>query len=459
MQSPHVYEKRHNGRNGQVNEVDDRTDLPVAYGAIQSGFGNLRDPVVIEQQSSRENFALWLLSSLPRSKRDIRRESTFKASKRGPILRALLQVYVHPMTVKRAIDDDSEGEDVTHSTKKIPRRSTRTRRKSGVSCDFSFSSPISSSSDATPSFETRSERTAARQTRREVSEESSDSEIIFVEAPIVVKKGKTVEKHFSEPITISGKALRPTVAFDTFWRFAAERKGIDDRRRAGLPAPWTKDEILQKYFFCNTFRVLDKGCQFLIKEVIEKGSQDPEEVVFRVILFNTFTKIETWELLARELGPLKWTTYNRMEYRKVLSRAVARGMALYTGAYIKPAPHFGESTNYANHLYLLETLMDSKLASRLLVAPYMADVYDCAAKVMGASTRRTSRIRPQKNLMLEKRYEIERIADDELVDGVRKFLVYWKGYPASDATWECESSLSHDAPGAVEDYLSKPMKR
>ncbi|CAA7262619.1 unnamed protein product [Cyclocybe aegerita] len=500
------------------------------------------------------------------------------------------------MPVKRSIDDYSEGEDTTYDTKRARRQSARTRRKSGISCDSSFPSPTSS--DTTPGFQTRSDCSAARQSLREDSEESSDSEIIFVEAPVLVKKGKTVEKHFSDSITISGKTLHPTVAFDTFWRFAAERKAIDDRRRAGLPAPWTKDIIMQKYFFCNTFRVLDKGCQFLIKEVIEKGSQDPEEVVFRVILFNTFTKIETWELLDRELGPLKWSTYNRAEYRKVLSRAVACGMTLYTGAYIKPAPHFGESTNYANHLCFLETLMDSKLASRLLVAPYMADVYEyiysfpsmgpfstyqlmlCLSytnvlnfnsndfvisgpgsisglkKIFGKSmdghrddlvfhqdvmryfvesqdfhfrrlglefsglgpkrlpmdladiehtlcevdkycraahpqlkgkrtnmhrlhqpssppkrhpavlpkawthpARRTPRIRPQKVLVLEKRYEIERIADDELVGGVRKFLVYWKGYPASDATWEFESSLVHDAPGAVKDYLSKPNKR
>lgn len=40
-----------------------------------------------------------------------------------------------------------------------------------------------------------------------------------------------------EPVTVQGVTLRPTVAFDTFWRFAAERQAIDDRRRAGEPAP------------------------------------------------------------------------------------------------------------------------------------------------------------------------------------------------------------------------------
>jgi len=38
-------------------------------------------------------------------------------------------------------------------------------------------------------------------------------------------------------IALKGVQLRPTVVFDTFWRFAAERKAIDDRRRAGLPQP------------------------------------------------------------------------------------------------------------------------------------------------------------------------------------------------------------------------------
>ena len=44
-------------------------------------------------------------------------------------------------------------------------------------------------------------------------------------------------KSFVASIKICGVRLRPTVAFDTFWRFAAERKAIDDRRRAGEPAP------------------------------------------------------------------------------------------------------------------------------------------------------------------------------------------------------------------------------
>jgi hypothetical protein len=41
----------------------------------------------------------------------------------------------------------------------------------------------------------------------------------------------------ADPIIVSGITLHPTLAFDTFWKVAAERKAVDDRRRAGEPAP------------------------------------------------------------------------------------------------------------------------------------------------------------------------------------------------------------------------------
>ncbi|GLB44616.1 putative chromo (CHRromatin Organisation MOdifier) domain containing protein [Lyophyllum shimeji] len=180
------------------------------------------------------------------------------------------------------------------------------------------------------------------------------------------------------PITIKGITLQPTVVFDTFWQFAAERKAIDDRRRAGMPQPWSDDPIFQKYRFCNTYRVLDKVSQYLIREVIEKGSQEPLEVVFRVILFNSFTKIETWELLLKEIGSLTWASYerDREKYRRVLGRAKQRGASLYTGAFQKPAPNLGEPDAHTNHLLLLETLLDHDLPGRFQTAKYMAEVYE-----------------------------------------------------------------------------------
>ncbi|TFK69766.1 hypothetical protein BDN72DRAFT_585116 [Pluteus cervinus] len=177
-------------------------------------------------------------------------------------------------------------------------------------------------------------------------------------------------------LTINGVLLKPSPVFNTFWKFAAERKAIDDRRRAGQEAPWTNDPILQKYFFCNTYRVLDKVTQYLIKEVIQKGPQDVTEVVYRIVLFNMFTKIETWELLTEALGTLTWKNYERRKYEDVLREAKRQGTTLYTGAFIKPAPKFGHTENYANHLCLLETWMENDLPWRLSQAAYLVEVYE-----------------------------------------------------------------------------------
>ncbi|KAF9477996.1 hypothetical protein BDN70DRAFT_836922 [Pholiota conissans] len=447
----------------------------------------------------------------------------------------------------------------------------------------------------------KNEMLAARPSPSKTRRDSSETSSTLTSLPSTEESiDDAVDVDFAQDassgsITICGIELRPSIAFDTFWRFSAERKAIDDRRRAGLPAPWTDDPILQKYFFCNTYRVLDKGCQFIIGEVIEKGSQDPEEVVFRVILFNLFTKIETWELLYQELGPLTWKDYNREKYAAVLAKALKDEITLYTGAFIKPAPHFGFRQNYLNHLCFLECLMENQLASRLLIAPYMADVYEhlisfpsmgpfstyqlmlCLSytkvlnfhendfvisgpgsisglnKIFGRAhmekgrshipqfdaevmkylaktqnihfhrlgldfsglgtkklpmsladiehtlcevdkycrvahsglkgkrtnisrnfsasnaksygppiipkawshpARRLARIRPEKKLVVEKRYVVSRIGDHCDGPNGRQFFVFWEGYPDSDATWEFESSLKDDAPVIVAEYLS-----
>ena len=316
------------------------------------------------------------------------------------------------------------------------------------------------------------------------------------------------------------------------------------------------------------------------------------EVVFRVVLFNLFTKIETWELLVENLGPLTWTKYNRSSYVKVLSAAANGGMTLYTGAFIKPAPRFGYAENFRNHLCLLEVLMENDFPHKLLGAPYMADVFEYLVsfpsmgefsayqlmlslsytnvlnfhrddfvitgpgsisglkKLFGRSigscsqgfaievmrylantqnqhfkrlglafsglgpkklpmdvsdiehtlcevdkycrvahpqlkgkrtnitrsfepstlrslpkpifpsawshpSRKTPRIRPDKNLVIDKRYTIKAIKDHKKGPTGMLYLIYWDGYSAEDATWEPEELLLADAPVVLFEYKLK----
>jgi hypothetical protein len=47
---------------------------------------------------------------------------------------------------------------------------------------------------------------------------------------------------------------KPTVVYDTYWRFASERQEIFFRRWQGQGLPWTSDPILSEFKFTNAYR-------------------------------------------------------------------------------------------------------------------------------------------------------------------------------------------------------------
>ncbi|KAH7922467.1 hypothetical protein BV22DRAFT_1048890 [Leucogyrophana mollusca] len=138
---------------------------------------------------------------------------------------------------------------------------------------------------------------------------------------------------------------------------------------------WTDDSVLSTTRFCNVFRVLDRASQYLIREVIERGPQEPTEVIFRVVLFNTFTNIKTYELLRKGIQPLTWATYTRDKYEGLLRPLYESQISIYTGSYRKPAANMGYSENFMNHLVLLEDLME-ELPQQVANAKFLVDVYD-----------------------------------------------------------------------------------
>lgn len=170
--------------------------------------------------------------------------------------------------------------------------------------------------------------------------------------------------------------LEPTAVFKSYWRFAAERHRVYLNRLAGRPRPWTEDSIIADHRFTNAYRAADRVSQYLIRNVIYNGSQDIDEVVFRVLLFKFFNKIETWEMLISELGTPTWRDYDFAAYELPLKRARGSGTALYSAAYVVPPPNLGESTKYANHLRLIESMMGAGLADHVARAQRYSDVYE-----------------------------------------------------------------------------------
>lgn len=173
--------------------------------------------------------------------------------------------------------------------------------------------------------------------------------------------------------------LKPSPVYDTYWRFAAERQEVFFNRFERKPPPWTDDPILLDYKFTNAYRASDRVSQFLIRRVIyrEDLPSDPGEVFFRTLLFKTFNRIGTWELLEHSLGEISYAGYSFSRYDQVLTRAMNHGGKIYSAAYIMPdAGSLGHDRKHRNHLSLLEHMMDTQLAARLVSASSMQRAFD-----------------------------------------------------------------------------------
>ena len=181
----------------------------------------------------------------------------------------------------------------------------------------------------------------------------------------------------SDSIAIAGRHLRPTPVFDTYWHFAARRQRVYLSRLYDEPPPWSDDPILREYRFTNVFRAADRVSQYLLRRVIyhENAPSEPEDVIFRVLLFKLFNKITTWKHLERELGEISWADYDFARYGRALAAAAESG-PIYAAAYVMPPPRLGETRKYLNHLRLLEHMMRDGLSGSIAFAESTEDVYN-----------------------------------------------------------------------------------
>jgi thymidylate kinase len=172
---------------------------------------------------------------------------------------------------------------------------------------------------------------------------------------------------------------KPTRVFDTYWRFAAERQDTFFRRLSGSAPPWTSDPIILSHRFTNAYRASDRVSQFLIRKVqyTSKKALSPEDIVFRTLIFKVFNRIETWELIDRELGEVRWSNYRFEAYDEVLAKALSRGERVYSAAYIMPpgGRSFGHVSKHRNHLALIEHMMSEGFVGKLVGCRRMQDVF------------------------------------------------------------------------------------
>lgn len=167
--------------------------------------------------------------------------------------------------------------------------------------------------------------------------------------------------------------------YDLYWYFAYERQNIFYKKLEGVEPPWTKDEILKTYKFCNSYRVNDRVSQYLLKNVIYNGKNySNRDMLFRIILFKLFNKEETWQLFIDNFSDVTLANFDKEKYSKVIEDAKNSGIKIYSDAYISCANKvFGYDKKHDNHLALLDKMFNiDKIDDKILNAKSMKDAFD-----------------------------------------------------------------------------------
>lgn len=178
------------------------------------------------------------------------------------------------------------------------------------------------------------------------------------------------------------KYYQKTKLYDEYWKFATERQSVFYRRNILKQyEPWTKDPILQEYKFTNAYRINDRVSQYLMKHVINEGNlfiSNEQDVIFRILLFKIFNKIDTWKKLEEKLGEIYYTAGVLKDIGNILEDLSERKVKIYSGAYIMPSgiTSFGNKKKYQNHLALLKLMMNDKIASNITRCKSMEEVYE-----------------------------------------------------------------------------------
>ncbi len=155
------------------------------------------------------------------------------------------------------------------------------------------------------------------------------------------------------------------------------RQNIFFKKIQNIFPPWSTDPILNKYKFTNTYRASDRVSQYLISNVIYDGDQSISETFFRIILFKTFNKIDTWEHLKKELGGISYNTYSFKRYCSIINSVLHKKKPIYSSAYIMTSGKsaFGYPKKYKNHLKLIELLMKKNIPEIINELKNMKEVF------------------------------------------------------------------------------------
>ena len=117
---------------------------------------------------------------------------------------------------------------------------------------------------------------------------------------------------------------------ELFWHFIRKRHTITKLKEVeDLPPPWTDDPILANYKFTSIFRHFDRGTKYVTNHILQQDLSE-EDMIFNVIAYRLFNKIETSE----EYGFLRACSYDPERLDKLIHEYALTTRTVFTSAFI-----------------------------------------------------------------------------------------------------------------------------
>lgn len=123
---------------------------------------------------------------------------------------------------------------------------------------------------------------------------------------------------------------------DMFFRMIYNRQMIWIKRFIkNEPFPWTDDEILSKYKFCNLYREHDRSSQWEIKNIILDDGLTLQDLVWKIMVYRTFNNPETFARAVDKWqnGIPNYDEYDQEEFSAYIESLVSQGLNPFTSAY------------------------------------------------------------------------------------------------------------------------------
>lgn len=149
------------------------------------------------------------------------------------------------------------------------------------------------------------------------------------------------------------KQVAKLCPIERFIYWITERHSIFLKKQAGKTAPWTDDEVLQKYFFTNPYRENDKTTVWF-RENVRKTLDGASIVLFATVCFRWFNYIPTGQILNRENLLVDWDSERAIDVLDEVNGKV------FTGAYMIKAGNGPPGCKIANVCKALDAVWEKE---------------------------------------------------------------------------------------------------